>query len=53
MPGQSVARPYGRWSVDPGFSLNGEKTMLDVAYVVGTIAFFVLVDLLGKAVDKL
>ena len=30
-----------------------ERTMLDVAYVVGTIVFFVVVDLIAKAVDKL
>lgn len=26
---------------------------VDVAYVVGTIAFFIVVDLFGKWVDKL
>lgn len=53
MPGQSRARLY-KAAVDwPGFFTEWREKMLDVAYVVGTIVFFVLVDLLGKAVDKL
>ncbi|MBM6700292.1 hypothetical protein H7U32_08315 [Bifidobacterium pullorum subsp. saeculare] len=37
----------------PGLWNEWREKMLDVAYVVGTIVFFILVDLLGKAVDKL
>jgi len=30
-----------------------EQVVLDAAYVLGTIALFVLIGVIGKAVDKL
>ena len=48
-----VARSSAAEASRPGFFSEWREKMLDVAYVVGTIVFFVLVDLLGKAVDKL
>lgn len=53
IPGQACARLTKAAVARPGFFTEWREKMLDVAYVVGTIVFFVVVDLLGKAVDKL
>ncbi|GAA2895384.1 hypothetical protein GCM10010455_18140 [Microbacterium esteraromaticum] len=51
--GSGVAPAHGAWTAHAAAITRMEPVVLDLVYVLGVIALFVAVGLLGKAVEKL